>query len=71
MHRDPDLYFQGQQFLNVNIAQTVRASAKISDATLGFIFVIEWHYYKNVVLHDLDLNFQGKQFETLIDNSES
>ena len=50
--------------LNVNISETVRAGAKIRDLTsIGFSIPNRKALTVNVVLRDVDLNFQGHKFE--------
>ena len=44
----------------------VRVSAKMHGTTyVDFTFGIEWRHFETA-LHDLELLFEGKQFETLI-----
>ena len=64
--RDLDLHFKGQLY-NVNILVKVRARRKMRDTTLIELDICRrMTTLPYVVLGNLDLNFQGQTFKTLI-----
>ena len=51
---------------NVNISKTVRAAAKIHETTCRFWYLPSNGLIAKIILHDLDILFQGNKLETLI-----
>ena len=61
VHRELDLHFPSQHFVNVNISETMKASAKMRETDSYRVYYLSSnHYTANVPLRDLDLNLQGK-----------
>ena len=58
--------FSRSQIFNVNISKMVRANEKCSRMTFIEVDICQNRTISNVVLHDLDLHFQGQTFQVAI-----
>ena len=62
-----DFHFQGHELCNVYISKTLRTSEKCSEMNFIKVAILPSNgTIANIVLHDIDLNYQGETFQVAI-----